>query len=133
MSDISDRKCEGCGTPLPHADPRRIWCSERCRKQTRYSHPCVDCEKPLNGSDGHSAKAAVRCVRCAALAAVPREVREREEAVLRMRAEGMLNYEIAHALECTPSTVGSLVSNMRKRGRNVPVTAYYPSAARSRP
>jgi DNA-binding NarL/FixJ family response regulator len=133
MGEFSDRKCEGCGTSLPSAYPNRIWCSERCRKQTRYSRPCVDCGKPLNGSDGHSAKAAVRCVRCAALATVPREVREREGTVLSMRAQGMLNYEIAHALGCTPAAVTNLVWHMRKRGRNVPVTAYKPSAAKYRP
>jgi DNA-directed RNA polymerase specialized sigma24 family protein len=131
MAEISDRRCEGCGARLPSASPKRIWCSERCRKQTRYSRPCVDCGKPLNGSDGH--KGATRCVRCAALAAVPREVREREEAVLRMRAGGMLNHEIARVLGCSTVAVSDLVSHMRKRGRNVPVTAYKPSAAKSRP
>ena len=47
--------CRGCGTPItPPQYGRRIWCSDRCRKQTSYSTPCVDCGQPTNGSEGHA-------------------------------------------------------------------------------
>lgn len=58
--------CQGCGGPLPPSRgpvPRK-WCSERCRKQTSYSRPCVDCGAPLNGSDSRGVHS--RCCRCAA-------------------------------------------------------------------
>jgi hypothetical protein len=123
-AENSDRKCEGCGAPLPHAHPRRIWCSERCRKQTRYSRPCVDCGKPLNGSNGHGPKAPLRCTVCAPRAAVPAAIREREDAVIRMRGEGMRNTEIAAALGDSVSAIASLVAHMRRdRGRVVPDVA----------
>jgi hypothetical protein len=43
--------------------PNPKWCSERCRK-LQYSRPCVDCGKPLNGSDGRGPDAPTRCVAC---------------------------------------------------------------------
>lgn len=120
MVEISDRRCEGCGAPLPSAYPNRIWCSERCRRQTRYSRPCVDCGKPLNGSAGLGPNAPVRCNACAPVAARAPEIREREDAVIRMRGEGMRNTEIAAALGDSVSAIASLVSRMRRdRGRVV--------------
>ncbi len=29
---MAERTCPACGTPLPGIDPRRRWCSSRCRK-----------------------------------------------------------------------------------------------------
>ena len=53
--------------------------------------------------------------------AVPAALREREDAVIRMRGEGMRNTEIAAALGDSVSAVASLVSHMRRdRGRVVP-------------
>lgn len=60
--------CKGCGTELPPKTWQgrdRLWCSDRCRKQTLYSRPCADCGEPMNGSDGNSPNASVRCVSCA--------------------------------------------------------------------
>lgn len=60
--------CHGCDTELPpnRAPGRaRKWCSERCRKQTLYARPCMDCGAPrTNGSDS------AREPRCSACAAV---------------------------------------------------------------
>jgi hypothetical protein len=62
------RTCEGCGEVLPppkrSSGRQRKWCTDRCRKQTLYSRPCIDCGAALNGSDGH--KGATRCKPCAA-------------------------------------------------------------------
>lgn len=53
---LSRRLCAGCGAEVPpsahHGRPRK-WCSERCRKQTLYSHPCEDCGAPTTGDGQH--------------------------------------------------------------------------------
>lgn len=61
--------CQTCGAALtqrvlPQGGGRpRKFCSERCRK-AQYSRPCVDCGKPMNGSDGCGPRAPLRCTRC---------------------------------------------------------------------
>lgn len=81
--------CKGCGTELPPKTKpgrARVWCTDRCRKQTLYSRPCVDCGKPLNGSDGTGPDAPERCVSCAAkVSGAARKVWTREACVMAMQ------------------------------------------------
>jgi hypothetical protein len=59
--------CQGCGTPVeqPLRGGRRKWCSERCRRVTLYSRPCLDCGATTN-LDGRVTDPSVRCTECAA-------------------------------------------------------------------
>jgi hypothetical protein len=61
--------CRGCGAQIEPGtgNRKREWCSDRCRKRTLYSQPCLDCGKPTNGSDGRRDEP--RCLRCAAVKA----------------------------------------------------------------
>lgn len=58
--------CQGCGAPTPasRGNRARKWCSERCRKVTLYSRPCLDCGAPTN-ADGRVTNPSVRCNACA--------------------------------------------------------------------
>jgi hypothetical protein len=47
-----------------------------------------------------------------------------------MRAEGLLNYEIAERLGATVAAVANAVMHMRELGWEVATTAYHPSACR---
>lgn len=61
------KTCRGCDAVLPpQRGPgrERVWCTDRCRKQTLYGRPCRDCGKALNGSDGTGPNAPVRCASC---------------------------------------------------------------------
>lgn len=60
--------CHGCGKALaPSRGPvPRKWCSERCRKVTLYSRPCVDCGATIN-TDGRTTNPRERCNRCAGI------------------------------------------------------------------
>jgi hypothetical protein len=122
------RRCEGCGVPLVQpARGRRKWCSERCRKRACYSGECVECgARTYSGN----AKPSERCVPCASALSGYERARGREERVMAMREEGLLNTEIAERLGCSPPAVASLVHAMRLRGRSVPATRYGPSAGR---
>jgi hypothetical protein len=53
-----DRECEGCGDPCG-----RKWCSEECRKRTKYGGTCEKCGATTNGSNGPGTAAKV-CIRC---------------------------------------------------------------------
>jgi hypothetical protein len=57
--------CHGCGTPVEQRSHgrRRKWCSDRCRKVTLYSRPCLDCGATVN-LDGRVTDPNVRCVEC---------------------------------------------------------------------
>jgi hypothetical protein len=49
------RECRGCSSPLEPSKPGgrpRLWCSQRCRRQTLYGGTCAHCGSPTNGSDG---------------------------------------------------------------------------------
>lgn len=102
--------CEGCGVPVPPsrgAIPRK-WCSERCRKQ-QYSVPCVDCGKPLNGSDGRGPNAAVRCVKCSgAISGAKRTVWTREAIVRAIREWAELYGEPPAMPDWSPSSARHL-------------------------
>jgi hypothetical protein len=57
--------CEGCGVPVEQPRRgRRKWCSERCRKETRYSRKCLDCGAMCN-TDGRVTNPTLRCELCA--------------------------------------------------------------------
>lgn len=60
------KRCETCGVEMPDAHGRRKFCSEKCRKM-QYSIPCVDCGKPLDGSNGRGPNAPERCLPCTAI------------------------------------------------------------------
>jgi hypothetical protein len=76
--------CHGCGAALP--PNARKWCSERCRKG-KYARPCVDCGKPMNGSDGHGPGAPVRCAVCEAVRARTDARRRHVDAFHRFHAQ----------------------------------------------
>lgn len=60
---------------------RRKWCSERCRRVTMYSRPCVDCGQPTDGSDGLRDEPRCRC--CApVVSGAARKVWTRQACVL---------------------------------------------------
>lgn len=66
MNEDGSHLCPECGGPLPPPHPggrRRIFCSNRCRKNFRYGGRCADCGGRTNGGDG-AAKRAVRCAGC---------------------------------------------------------------------
>jgi len=53
--------CGGCGKPIPG---NRMWCSNRCRRNTLYGGTCIDCGAPTSGANG-PLEAAPRCKPCA--------------------------------------------------------------------
>src|SRR5437763_864330 len=126
-----EQVCRGCNTPVENKGPgkRREWCSERCRKQTLYSVPCVDCGKALNGSDGKGAHE--RCVPCAAAKTGRDKAWPRWEQIAAMRERGLLNKEIAERLDVSAAVIASAVYHAREGGFEIARTTYGPSAARS--
>ena len=76
-------QCEGCTalfewSVAPGQTPR--WHSDRCRKQTLYAQPCVDCGTETNGSDGRVD--VPRCRPCAsAVSGAERKVWTRERII----------------------------------------------------
>jgi len=69
MTGVRLFRCAGCGASFERVQRRGRapkWCSDRCRKRTLYSIPCVDCGASLNGSDGRGPNAPIRCVVCSA-------------------------------------------------------------------
>lgn len=88
---MSERVCQGCGTPLPsRTGPGRDrkWCSERCRRETLYATACIDCGKRRysNGPNGTSR----RCSTCARI--VARSMAARRAASERSRSAAHLKY-----------------------------------------
>jgi transposase len=53
-----------------------------------------------------------------------------EDRIVELRAEGLLNVEIARTLGLSAAAVSNLVCRMRKEGRVVAATTYGPGAAR---
>jgi hypothetical protein len=115
MSDV----CVQCGASLtPRQQARRQkFCSARCVYAYRLSGVCVDCGGPCT-------RTATRCGRCARRVEPPRH-----ETIRELRAQGLLNTEIAAVLGCSVHAVAQTVSNMRKRGIAVAPTTYYTKAA----
>lgn len=118
------RECAGCGelflvqSPFAH---RAKWCSDRCRKQTLYSTPCVDCGAPTNGSDGRGAHQ--RCQACNGQEAARRE-RDRaapqRELIERLWREGWTSQQIAERVGVAAQPKG-FVSRCRQRGYDLPL------------
>lgn len=107
------RHCQGCYVQLPptrngNTKPRK-WCSDRCRKQTLYSVPCVDCGKRLNGSDGRGPNAAIRCLACAsAKSGAERKVWTRAAIVAAIREWEGIYGEIPRVCDWNPTHARSL-------------------------
>lgn len=122
--------CHGrdCTNPV---SSRRKWCSDRCRKQTMYGQPCVDCGRLTNGSDGKRKKP--RCVPCASLAVIARGTRSdmvrhavREARIREMWADGATMKAIAAALDTTPTSISTDIHRMRVRGVDVAYRRWRP-------
>lgn len=112
---LTTGRCCGCGAELPGR--QRKWCSERCRK-LHYEDGCIDCGAPAWGN---------RCLSCSLELLHKKQhiaMTLRRIAILEMRAEGMLNTEIATRLKTTLSAVDSDVYRMRADGVEVPVSTY---------
>jgi hypothetical protein len=62
-------QCQGCGKELRDVHPNTKWCSEACRRYTKYGGTCVDCGGKTSGSKGigDSPKHCASCVRSATL------------------------------------------------------------------
>lgn len=146
----SASRCQGCGDPLPPSrggHPRK-WCSERCRKQTLYSVPCVACGEPLNGSNGRGPNAPSLCVMCNGEKEGERQRQRFAEGrakVERLWAEGKVAREIAaemgwpyRRLPSGSNTANVRICCLRSRGYDLPqrrpqMVAAGQRLARSRP
>jgi hypothetical protein len=113
------RQCHGCGRDLSEVagNPRK-WCSEKCRKMSYYETTCA-CGRKTWGRE--------RCGDCARgdrLAQRRIAQKQRRIAIVLLRQEGLLNYEIAERLGVSTLAVASQVSQMRQEGWSVPASAY---------
>lgn len=119
--------CQGCGIglapPKKYGRPRK-WCSDRCRKQTLYSTPCVNCGTPTTG-DGSKHEL---CAACNTLATGARNTAarvKREQVILALRAEGLSNRDIAARTGSTASAIAGFLSRQRHwYGVDVPRDPY---------
>jgi hypothetical protein len=59
VSTQHKRSCPGCGVDLTGTHGKRRWCSQRCRQQTLYATPCIDC-----GERRYAGREAPRCRSC---------------------------------------------------------------------
>lgn len=112
-------ECAGCGELFPirsRFGRKAKWCSEWCRKQ-QYQRPCAVCGKPCGGSDKSTYCSDCGQVHAQEVKAARRD--EREAQVIALRAEGLLNYEIAERLGMTTPAVSNLVCRARHRGLEV--------------
>lgn len=106
--------CIGCGGELPAG--KRKWCGEHCRK-IQYMNRCL-CGDACWGE---------RCSRCALSDLHEQKMKDRKERwkkILRMRGDGLLNYEIATNLGVSALAVACDVSRMRTSGIKVPESTY---------
>jgi DNA-directed RNA polymerase specialized sigma24 family protein len=103
-------------------DPTRE--KEKVRK-ARYNGSCVDCGASTRyGSSGPYE----RCDRCSRMREAERRRAERDargRQMIEMRRGGLLNYEIAQRLGCSPEAVANLLYRMARDGYDVPRSPYY--------
>jgi len=64
------------------------------------------------------------CAECASITTTSAK-ESRENAILALRAQGLLNTEIATALNSTPASIHTIVCRMRRNGRVVPASTYH--------
>lgn len=122
--------CRGCGATLPpktHQGRDRIWCSDRCRKQTLYGGTCIDCGAPTNGSDGRGANASKRCNRCSsarnrglANAQRERDAAPRRQHIAEMYNAGVPFKDMAADLGVTVGCLAGHINHMRNQGWDLP-------------
>lgn len=103
--------CAGCGTAIEQ--PRRKWCSDRCRKRTLYGGTCKLCGAVTNGYDGPGTAADI-CIDC-------HEARnaERNAEIIERWNEGEPEWYIAREMGLRDQQVRGALEVARRRGEDV--------------
>lgn len=117
---MTGRLCATCEGPLPDANPRRKFCSGRCRK-AQYGTPCIDCGAMTSGSEGRRPNS--RCVPCGVAhtsALATERSRELRDRIIALWAAGKTLREIAEELGWKYAATKAFVMKMRAEGEPIP-------------
>lgn len=113
------RACAGCDAEIA-GDPRRKWCSERCRKAS-YGDPCIDCGARTAFGAETARVPEPRCLSCARRLSLAEKYRDQRERLAEMHQAGATYKEIADAFGWpNPNYVGKYVWELRQMGYELP-------------
>lgn len=103
------RACLQCGSDLTDTHWKRIFCSDRCRKDYRYAGVCTDCGGPTDGKKSGFSRNPTRCRGCM-------ETRnwERNSRLRVLWEEGRTAGYIAEQLGMSEGAVSTWVQKQRK-------------------
>ena len=108
---MSATNCKGCGAPIEQPKGRgrpRIWCSDRCRKETLYAGTCEQCGATTSG-DGGKRRAPKSCIRC-----TRNRNQERNAEIFRLNEEGAPHWYIAEQMGCSRAQVSRTLDYYRR-------------------
>jgi hypothetical protein len=120
QSDSEARTCAGCGDLL--AEPRRKWCSERCRKRS-YGDPCIDCGAKTRYGAERPRVPEPRCNTCQGKRRAARWADRyggQRDRFVRMWRAGVPTAEIAAEFGWSRGHVGRKVVALRELGYDLP-------------
>jgi hypothetical protein len=115
---MSKRTCPGCGAKIV-GDPRRKWCSERCRKGS-YGDPCIDCGARTTFGAESARVPEPRCLSCAASRKHAVKYGPQRERLAQLYRDGLSFKEIAAELGWSVQAVSSRMVALRDLGYDIP-------------
>lgn len=111
---VEQRQC-ACGADLTGTHWRRKWCSDWCRKATKYGGTCEECGALTDGSNGHG-KAPTRCIDC-----FNGRNEERNNRIEEMWREGFKAWEIGEEFGLSATNIASLIQQRRESDPTIPM------------